>query len=168
MSSRRIPLSNVPNGINSPFRAPAGATSKRPRAYSTIDGDAVFGEPPLKKKIVEAEDSGPRTPTRKHVLSAEGRVFNQRPTNSQPTAFDRKLLAVKDKSILSRPPKVEKQVDKGLETVRQWQEHYRKAFPSFVFYFESIPEDARKLCARQIVGLGAVRLEIHDFSSALN
>ena len=109
---------------------------------------------------MEADDSAPRTPTRKHGLSAEGRVFNKRPANSQVTAFERKLLAVKDQSASSRPPKNEKQVDSSLETVRQWQEHYRNAFPSFVFYFESVPEEARRSCARKIMGLGAVRLEI--------
>lgn len=42
------------------------------------------------------------------------------------------------------------------ETLRQWQRYYRKAFPTFVFYFESIPGDVRQKCVRQIMGLGAV------------
>ena len=116
----------------------------------------------MKKKLVEVEDPAPRTPTRKHGLFAEGRVFNKRPANSQVTAFERKLLAVKDQSVSSKSAKNEKQTDTNLETVRQWQEHYRNAFPSFVFYFESIPEEARRSCARKIVGLGAVRLDIYS------
>ncbi|KAL9113496.1 MAG: hypothetical protein Q9187_007614 [Circinaria calcarea] len=155
MSNRRVPLADVPNVLNSPFRTATGAASKRPRAQSVVAGEIPYGQPPAKKQIVEVEESAPRTPSRRQGNLAEGRVFNKRPTDSQPTAFDRKLLAVKDKPIHARPTKHEKTLDETLETVRQWQKHYRKVFPSFVFYFESVTEDVRKQCSRQIAGLGA-------------
>ncbi|KAI9803582.1 MAG: hypothetical protein M1825_001925 [Sarcosagium campestre] len=41
------------------------------------------------------------------------------------------------------------------ETVKQWQRHYRKVFPQFVFYFESIPDDLHRRCSRQVLSLGA-------------
>ena len=159
MSNRRVPLADVPNVLNSPFRGAVGVASKRPRAQSVVAGELTYGQPPTKKQIIEVEESAPRTPSRRQGNLAEGRVFNKRTTDSQPTAFDRKLLAVKDKPAHSRTTKNEKTSDETLETVRQWQKHYRKVFPSFVFYFESVTEDVRKQCSRQIAGLGAVRLD---------
>lgn len=46
--------------------------------------------------------------------------------------------------------------EKDLETIRQWQKHYRKAFPSFVFYFESLPDEVGLRFSRQILLLGGV------------
>lgn len=158
MSNRREPLADVPNVLNSPFRTAVGAASKRPRSQSVVAGEVPYGQPPAKKQIIEIEESVPRTPSRRQGNLVEGRVFNKRPTDSQPTAFDRKLLAVKDKPTHARASKNEKTSDETLETVRQWQKHYRKVFPSFVFYFESVTEDVRKQCSRHIAGLGAVRL----------
>jgi hypothetical protein len=47
-----------------------------------------------------------------------------------------------------------------MDSIRQWQRHYRKAFPQFVFYFDSIPEDMRRKCSRQVMALGAVSILI--------
>ena len=156
MSNHRVPLSNVPNGVNSPFRAIAAVASKRPRTQSIVVGDAAYGQPPLKKQIVEISEAPPRTPPQKRGQHVEGRAFSKRSTESQPTAFERKLLAVKDKPAPGRVVKHETATDETMETVRQWQKHYRKAFPGFVFYFESIPEDIRKQCSKHIAGFGAV------------
>ncbi len=52
--------------------------------------------------------------------------------------------------------KADKTEEENLEQVRQWQKHYRKLFPTFVFYFESIPEDARVTYTKQVTALGAV------------
>jgi regulatory subunit for Cdc7p protein kinase len=45
-----------------------------------------------------------------------------------------------------------------LETIRQWQRHYRKLFPQFAFYFDSVSEPQKdKLMGRAKI-LGSVRL----------
>ncbi len=52
----------------------------------------------------------------------------------------------------------DKASNERLENVRQWQKHYRKAFPNFVFYFESLPHEVRVRCLKQVNALGAVSL----------
>ena len=156
MASRRVPLSNVPNAANSPFRAVAVAASKRVRSQPNATEDIPYDEPPpAKKQIIEVERSVPRTPPPRKQPT-EGRVFNRRPIDTQLTAFDRKLLAVKDRTVHGRGVKIERNGDEPLDTLRQWQKHYRKVFPSFVFYFESVPEDARRQCSRHLHAFGAV------------
>jgi regulatory subunit for Cdc7p protein kinase len=44
------------------------------------------------------------------------------------------------------------------EDVRAWQKHYRKAFPSYVFFFENIPQDVLLKAQKQILSLEAVRI----------
>ena len=158
MSNRRIPLANVPNVANSPFRAVAAAASKRSRSQNTTQEDLAYGEPPpAKKQIIEAGESTLRTPPRRQIpQNGEGRMFNRRPANSQITAFERRLLAVKERQAQQKPAKQEKGANEDLETIRQWQEHYRRVFPRLVIYFESVPDDVRVRCSKQVVALGAV------------
>jgi regulatory subunit for Cdc7p protein kinase len=159
MTTRRVPLSNVPNAANSPFRAIQAAASKRSRAQVNALETNLYDEPPpAKKQIIEVEQPIPRTPPpRKQPQATEGRVFNKRPTDSQLTAFDRKLLAAKERTAPARVIKDEKVPDEQ-EMLRQWQRHYRRVFPDFVFYFESVPEDARRQYSRQLHAFGAVCL----------
>jgi regulatory subunit for Cdc7p protein kinase len=74
----------------------------------------------------------------------------KKPGNAPPTAFERKLAAAR------KPASAHKPTADSLESIRQWQRHYRKAFPQFVFYFESVPDDVRTKVSRQIQYLGAV------------
>ena len=83
-------------------------------------------------------------------------MFNRRPANSQITAFERKLLAVKERQAQQKPAKQEKCANEDLETIRQWQEHYRRVFPRLVIYFESVPDDVRVRYSKQVLALGAV------------
>lgn len=57
-----------------------------------------------------------------------------------------------------REPERVKITDK--QQVKTWQRHYRRAFPTFVFYFESLPEGARAASLKSITNLGAVRLRL--------
>lgn len=151
-TNRRVPLSNIPHAANSPFRAVAAAASKRARSLAdeTSDGQP----PPTKKQAVEEKDSNPRTPPpRRHL---EGRILSRRVLEPQPTAFSRKLLAAKDRASGNHNLGNGTTVDEPLESLRQWQKHYRKVFPSFVFYFESVPDDARRQCLRQLAAFSAV------------
>ncbi len=52
--------------------------------------------------------------------------------------------------------KTDKASEDNLEELRKWRKHYHKTFPSFVFYFESISEDARMTYTKQVTALGAV------------
>ena len=160
MANRRIPLSSVPNAENSPFRAVALAASKRSRLQSTSAEEKRYDDPPpAKKHIVEINPSNPRTPPpRKQPPSAEGRIFNKRPQDSQLAAFDRKLLATKDRVVDAKVAKNERVSDEPMDNLRQWQKHWKKVFPSFVFYFESVPEDSRRQYSKQLHVFGAVSL----------
>ncbi|KAI9743025.1 MAG: hypothetical protein M1818_003320 [Claussenomyces sp. TS43310] len=158
-TNRRVPLSSNPNAANSPYRAVASAAAqKQKRSYATIQREEAYGQaPPAKKQMLEANGLSLRTPPRQPSgQAAEGRVFTRRSNNSQPTAFERKCEVVRvrptPQQTASRP---EKPSEENLETIRQWQKHYRKVFPKYVFYFESIPEETRIKHARQVIMLGA-------------
>ena len=156
MSNRRAPLSSIPNAANSPFRAVAAAASKRSRLDAGLQEDASHDrQPPAKRQALEAKASNFLTPPRKQGLnSGEDRLFNRKTQNRKPTAFERKLLAAREGQQLEKFEKLEKSTSE--EGIRSWQKHYRRLFPSFVFYFESIPDDVRLRCSRQIKSLGAV------------
>lgn len=161
MATRRAPLANVPNAVNSPFRNLTGTSAKRTRAQA---GDAVHGQPPSKKQIIEIpddddENADPRRRTGVTVSALEKleEPFAKR-SNTQPTAFERKLAAAREKRFTSqqrpkeRPHRVK---EESLDSVRQWQRHYRRQFPQFVIYFDSVSDDVRSKTVRQIQSLGA-------------
>ncbi|ORY12879.1 Dfp1/Him1, central region-domain-containing protein [Clohesyomyces aquaticus] len=144
MANRRVPLANLQNATNSPFRATA-VGGKRQRSHASEQRDLPYGQPPpAKKQIVEVDDAE----SRRHGLG--------RRSGAVPNAFQRKLEAVRDvKAVPRQAEKAQRQTNENLETIRQWQRHYRKMFPQFVFYFESIPEDIRSKVSRQAHTLGA-------------
>ena len=164
MTSRRAPLANVPNAVNSPFRNPAAASQKRTRAQVGEQREAVCGQPPTKKQIVEIPDEDVENvdPRKRNgvPVNAQEKLeepFLKRPNNAQPTAFERKLASVRDKRTTpqqrnDQPPKTN---GDNLETVRQWKRHYKRQFPQFVFYFESVPDEVRVKTSRQFQSLGA-------------
>ncbi|RJE25914.1 G1 S regulator [Aspergillus sclerotialis] len=157
MSTHRPPLANVPNATNSPHRAMI-VPSKRSR-YASNQVEIPYGQPPPKKQAVEGTDRESHSPTRARPSSynaADSKLFSRR-TNAQPSAFEKKLVAARDKEKHSqvRTSRHEKQSTETLDNIRQWQRHYRKAFPQFVFYFDSIPEDVRGKFSRQVIALGA-------------
>jgi regulatory subunit for Cdc7p protein kinase len=155
----RAPLASIPNATNSPHRALAHST-KRPRAQANISQQE--NEPPQKRQMVEKDTASaqPSTPRRRIPPSTgEGRVFEKGTVNGHPTAFQRKLVAARDRTATLKVTKsVEGPTAQNLETIRQWQKHYRKVFPEYTFYFESIPEDLKGRFSRQIASLGAVCL----------
>ncbi len=155
MASRRVPLGDVPNGANSPFRT----ATKRSRDQVDAQGEFPWDlQPSAKRQAYELERPPPRVSPRKHGLpSAEGRVFNiKRPSGTPPTPFERQLLALKDDKPRQRVERQEKSTQQAVKGIKQWQEHYKRAFPSFVFYFENIGEETRIKCAKYARSLGAV------------
>jgi regulatory subunit for Cdc7p protein kinase len=164
MSSRsRVPLSSNPNAINvnSPYRA---AASKAKRSYANIQREEAYGQPPpAKKQMVESKHIILRTPPRQQsTQTADGRLFTRKPTASQSLQLNQRLAA----AATVRTEKTEKTEEENLEDIRQWQRHYRRVFPKFVFYFESIPDDVRQKHAKQVIALGAVRSYPLVFSDA--
>ena len=153
-----MPLGNVPNVANSPFRAVAAAASKRSRdqteAHEELSQDCY---PRSKRQASEHGRVNLRISPRKQSLkSTEERVFSKRTGNVTPTAFERRLLAAREERSQQRVERQEKASHEALDTVRQWQKHYKKSFPGFVFYFESVAEDVRVRCSKWVRSLGAV------------
>lgn len=169
MSTRRHPLANVPNGTNSPLRSSA-VPSKRSRTTSSHQLDIPYGQPPPSKKqtiidgpggqqtMVDARDARGHSRSVSQQQPGDSRLFSRRSNAAQPSAFEKRLQAARERDRQSgvRSARNEKTSAEALDTMRQWQKHYRRAFPEFVFYFDSIPEDARSKCSRQVNALGAV------------
>lgn len=156
MSHHRAPLSSIPNAANSPFRAVAAAASKRSRLDAGLQEDVHYDrQPPAKRQALDHKASNLRTPPQRQSLKAgDDGPFDKKTQNRKPTAFERKLLAAKEGQNLEKSEKQDKAT--GEDGIRSWQKHYRRLFPGFVFFFESIPDDVRLRCSRQIKALGAV------------
>ena len=161
MTSRRAPLANVPNAVNSPFRNIAPTSGKRTRAK---DGEAVYGQPPAKKHIIEIPDDNVENHDPKKragvVVTSHDKLdepFSRRTVNTQPTAFERKLASVRERKPVpqQRVETSQKPTGDNFDVVRQWKRHYKRQFPQFVFYFDSVSEDVRLKAGRQIQFLGA-------------
>ncbi|KAL8687357.1 MAG: hypothetical protein Q9218_006450 [Villophora microphyllina] len=163
MSHRRAPLQSVPNAVNSPYRVPSAAAIKRSRQQLDQEDVLYDQQPPAKRSALSNGRLALRTPPQKPSLQqTEARVFGKRLGNAQPTAFERRLLEAKEKKTLEiQEREHEQKVQRtrnaldGCEGIRQWQKHYRKVFPTFVFYFESVPDEARARNAKLVRAFGA-------------
>ena len=150
--NRRIPLSSVPNAVNSPYR-PATATSKRSRLEQDIQEDCVNShQPPAKRQALEYANPRFHTPPRKPASQYTEDRPAKRPTNPPSITFAQKLAAAKEKPSNYKTERLEK----AASGIRQWQKHYRRVFPDFVFYFENIPDDVRVKYSKFVRVLGAV------------
>ncbi|CAD6449369.1 fa0c8945-587f-457f-aa63-cbd5a4798d52 [Sclerotinia trifoliorum] len=158
MSSRRQPLSTISNVANSPYRAVASTTTKQKRSYANIQREDAYGQPPpAKKQMLDAHQQALRTPPRQSVsqVSVEGRVFSRKST-IQPSNIERRCVTIRaDRGSQQQVTKAQKIPEESLESIRQWQKFYRRNFPKFVFYFESISEDVRLKYTKQVLALGA-------------
>lgn len=148
MANRRVPLASLQNATNSPMRAPA-INGKRQRSHASEQRDIAHGQPPAKKLMVETDDADARR---------SGLI---RRSAAPPTALTKKLEAAREQKAApkttrpnTRGPEV---TASNLETIRNWQRHYRKLFPQFVFWYESVPDDLKSKIARQAQLLGSVR-----------
>jgi regulatory subunit for Cdc7p protein kinase len=157
MATRRPPLANVPNATNSPHNN-GFIPSKRPRTQGS-QFELAHCQPPAKKQLRDEENASVRSPSRKTIPhGGEGKVFTRKNVNAPPTAFERKLVAARDRDRQSQPraSRSEKQSANTRDNILQWQRHYRKAFPQFVFYFEGMTSEVHNKCSRQVHALGAV------------
>lgn len=155
----------MPNAINSPFRTVAVVSGKRTRTQAGEARDIGYGQPPSKKHIIETQDDDDENldPRRRSGVPTTPQdrfdePFAKRAQSTQPTAFQKKLASVREKkpaAAQQRAERSQKQDGGNLESIRQWQRHYRRQFPQFVFYFDSVTEDARAKSMRSIAHLGA-------------
>ena len=159
MTSRRVPLSNVPNAANSPARHVAASKRSRDQTLAQ-ENFSIDLLPKAKRQALEATQTRSRlSPLKQFQRVKESRLFSQATPKAQPTAFQRRLLAAKESQDPYQQQRVQKQEKETHETlgeVRQWQKHYKKAFPAFVFYFEGLPEETRSKFSRTVRNLGAV------------
>lgn len=146
MSSRKPPLANNYLAVNSPIRPVAGGRAKR--SFANVQREEAYGQPPPAKRLM-------RTPPR--GIDHAPAFFNRK---SNPTPLTKQLAAARTSKPTQQSQRIEVVDEEGLESVRNWQRHYRQVFPNFVFYFESVPEDARAKLLRQIAILNAVSCPI--------
>ncbi|EME49707.1 hypothetical protein DOTSEDRAFT_68476 [Dothistroma septosporum NZE10] len=161
MASRRAPLAAVPHAVNSPFCSVTAVGGKRTRAQVGDQREAIYGQPPTKKQAIESiepdnENVDPRGRSGVTVAASEklDEPFAKR-SNHAPTAFEKKLASVRETRPIPQPNRSQKQHADNLESIRQWQKHYRRQFPQFVFYFDNISDDIRAKSMRQINALSA-------------
>ena len=135
--SNRIPLANIQHATNSPLRPNAvGGKRQRPLAGDQREN---YGQPPAKKHIIAVDDAESR---RNGLIRRSG---------APATALTRKLEAAREPKPA---PKTQRQSG-DIETIRQWQKHYRKLFPSFRFYFDTVSSDQKQKIMSKAAILGS-------------
>jgi regulatory subunit for Cdc7p protein kinase len=140
MSNRRMPLANLNNATNSPLRATA-VGGKRQRSHASEQRDVFYGQPAQKKQIIEVDDAE----ARRHGLV--------RRTGAPQTALTRKLEAARETKVA---PRQVQRTQNDLDTIRQWQKHYRRLFPQFVFYFDNVSSVTKDKIMSKAQVLGSV------------
>ena len=158
-SSRRVPLASLSNATNSPHHPLTNSGSKRPRSLANVSQQE--NEPPHKRVALERSARAaynPVTPQKQpQPPTLEGRVFERGHGESGSTAFQRRLVAARDRDRIAglRVTKNGETQAKE-ESIRQWQKHYRRIFPTYRFYFDGFSDEAKSRFLRQISALGAV------------
>ena len=155
MTSRRIPLGDVPNAANSPARQLLA--QKRSRDQSEHYDKTSFDlQPRIKRPALGSHSLRLRlSPADRSSISRDSKDQTGPSVPAHPTQFERRLLAARESEGQQRVQRSEKPTE-DLAGIRRWQQHYKKAFPGFVFYFESIPEEVRAKYSKIVRNLGAV------------
>lgn len=148
MASRRVPLSNNPNVVNSPLRGASAlaAYAKQKRSHATIQREEPYGQaPPMKKQVLENGSA--------RVIRSPSKLPRSQPMPRGTVAAAGTRPVIRDRQ--SRPvPTKSHDADTEKEV---WKRHHRAKFPKMVFYFESIPDDIRAKLIKRVTYLGAVR-----------
>lgn len=157
-STRRQPLMSIHNAANSPHRMLTLSGSKRTRAVANVSQQE--NEPPSKKQAVEKSlrEPVPFTPQRHRQHDRDGGQVFENDDGAEPTNFQKKLAAARDRTTARTTRGIRAGHTQESETIKQWQKHYRKLFPQFRFYFDSVPADVKKALLKQAIPLGAVSL----------
>lgn len=159
MASRRVPLGNNPQAINSPLRTVGGAK----RTRDQLGGLKSYNEdqpPPKKKQVLDPAQHGLQRARPIPANNGDARIFDTKAPTGAVSSFQKRLVAARDnkdsRSRVVEKENAEKAKASDKKQVEEWQRHYRKVFPTFVFYFESLPDEARHKALRAIAHLGAV------------
>ncbi|KAK5103361.1 Cdc7p-Dbf4p kinase complex regulatory subunit [Lithohypha guttulata] len=157
-STRRQPLMSIPNATNSPHRSLNlnNSGSKRSRALANVSQQE--NEPPTKRQAIEksTREPVPITPRRHDQQDTTGgQVFERGHENTQ-NNFQKRLVAARDRTATSAKSTRSNVVSsKEVDSVRQWQKHYRKLFPAFRFFFDAVPDELKTRLIRQAAHFGA-------------
>lgn len=155
MASRRVPLANNTQAINSPLR-PIGPNK---RLRDQVNDPRAFQDdkqPPKKKQALESTHHGLQRTRPIPTNVGDARIFDARSNSGHASTFNKKLVATKENCSRAVDKEGNRSKSADKEQVKTWQKHYRKVFPSFVFYFEGLSEDTRRTASRAIAHLGAV------------
>ncbi|KAF8453320.1 Dfp1/Him1, central region-domain-containing protein [Terfezia claveryi] len=170
-ASRRVPLGTLPNAANSNVHVTTVPQTKRPRSQSISQQREVnyVEKPVVKKQIIEAPPPQPipRTPVRNRVDSKTmppRRGANRVRTGGETNTGDGISGEGGGRNIYAPTTNVNNTVQnaqdpvavaEGIERIRAWQAHFRRMFPTFMFYFEGLPEESATKYHRQVQALGA-------------
>ncbi|PHH74004.1 hypothetical protein CDD80_3425 [Ophiocordyceps camponoti-rufipedis] len=141
MSSRRAPLANNPNVINSPLRGASALScyTKPKRTHASAQRDESYLQQPALKK--QALENGGQRPIRS-------------PSKPRPQVLVQRTSIPSARSVTAASK------DRGSRALHDneteaWKKHYRAKFPKMVFYFESIPDDVRAKLTKRVTYFGA-------------
>ncbi|KAK4187189.1 Dfp1/Him1, central region-domain-containing protein [Podospora australis] len=168
-TTRRAPLSNNPNVANSPMRVSAAALqgSKKIRSHADLLREESYGQPPPAKRQMIARETG--SPTR----TKPARTIVHRGTSTRTPGISSSHTAPSHRAALAAHAAAQTQAQAQAQaqaqdtraayrpsasestSLEEWQANIRARFPKMVFYFESVPEEARSRLARQVAHLGA-------------
>src|SRR5690606_32808589 len=121
-------------------------SGKRQRQDATVENDAPAMEPPMKKQAITTNAA--QTPVNQKIIVREKRGSVQRKVTKQKVA-----IGNRDAGVI-RPENAHERDNR--EEVLLWQKHYRKAFPTYVIFFENIPDEQGIQLYKQVKSLGSV------------
>jgi regulatory subunit for Cdc7p protein kinase len=150
MPSHRAPLRDAPSAVlNSPMRGAStallGAKRQRQPTASQGENSTYHDSQMSKRRFVETDEPNIRL----HGLPPK--------RSTQATSLQRRLEAARAPAPTAHSRS--KSTVEQNETIRQWQKHYRKLFPTFVFYFDNVQDDTKRKFSAQIRMLGGVSLD---------
>lgn len=185
LMSRRVPLGSIQHNALSPLKTTSTVPAKRPANSSRdvagsrptkkpyIDGTAGLSYTSLDQKENRASmttKTVPRTPSR-HDGRRDGpasRIARPKATltgsHHPPPVFQHDKidpLSKVKKNVVQAKQSTEqsaKYTDNNTESIRQWQRHYRRQFPTLTFWFDdSVSEKEKDKLRGSLLDLRSVR-----------
>ncbi|KAK0742401.1 Dfp1/Him1, central region-domain-containing protein [Apiosordaria backusii] len=137
-TARRVPLSSNPNVANSPMRVSAALNgAKKVRSHAELLREEPYGQPPpAKRQMIERNVASPSRTRSARTIVHRAATARAAVTTSQKASHGA--------------------VDKASQLeLAEWRATYSTRFPTWVFYFESVPDEQRSRLAKRVTNLGA-------------
>lgn len=158
--SRRLPLNSVPQAVNSPLRArttPSTLAGKRQRQDAAVENATIDDEQPPSKKQHLNNTTGapvptPQTPVGQKIIVREKKGSVNRKVTKQKVAAEARPRGNGNDNETGR----QEEEKNNMDEVKAWQRHYKRAFPTYVFFFENIPDEQGLRLIKQVKILGSV------------